>query len=87
MSKHKKNDDETSNFRAKTNKAIAELRSQNKKLTADAMASKKKTIASNRKKKKDAKRKYVSDKYTRIAGLQGLQGLQGLSPKANVSNG
>lgn len=81
ISKKKEND--TSTFRASTTKAIADLRSQNKKLTANAMANKKKTIAANRKKKKDAKRKYVSDKYTKIKGLQGLQGLQGLSLKTN----
>jgi hypothetical protein len=79
----KKKENDTSTFRESTTKAIADLRSQNKKLTADAIANKKKTKAANRKKKKDAKRKYVSDKYTKIKGLQGLQGLQGLSPKVN----
>ena len=74
----KKKENDTSTFRASTTKAIADLRLQNKKLTADAMANKNKTIAANRKNKKDAKRKYVSDKYTKITGLQGLQGLQGL---------
>ena len=69
---------DTSNFRNNTSKAIA-------KLTANAIARKKKTIASNTKRKKDLKRKYVSDKYTRIVGLQGLQGLQGLSPKNKKS--
>ena len=77
----KKKEKDTSTFRESTSKAIAELKSKNKKLTADAMANKNKTIAANRKNKKDAKRKYVSDKYTKIAGLQGLRGLQSLTSK------
>ena len=77
----KKKETDTSTFRESTFRAIAQLRSQNKKLTADAMSNKKKTIAANRKNKKAKRRKYVSDKYTKISGLQGLQGLQGLSPK------
>ena len=80
-SSSKKKENDTSTFRESTFKAIAELRSQNKKLTADAMANKKKTIVANRQNKKAKRRKYVSDKYTKIKGLQGLQGLQDLSPK------
>lgn len=76
---------DTSNFRNSTSKAIARLKLSNQKLTANAIAKKKKTIASNKKRKKDLKRQYVSDKYTRIVGLQGLQGLQGLSPKNKKS--
>ena len=49
------------------------------------MANKNKTIAANRKKAKSARRKNVTDKYTKIVGLQGLQGLQGLSPKRKKS--
>ena len=80
-SKKKKND--TLAFRNSTTKAIADLKSKNKKLTSEAMANKNKTIAANRKKAKSARRKNVTDKYTKITGLQGLQGLQGLSPKTN----
>ena len=81
MTDQEKKDNETSTFRESTFRAIAELRSQNKKLTANAMANKNKTIAANRKNKKAKRKKYVSDKYTKIKGLQCLQGLQGLSPK------
>jgi hypothetical protein len=80
MTDEEKKQDE-SNFRNSTAKAISALRASNKKLTDESVANKKKTLAANRKKKKDAKRKYVSDKYTKIAGLQGLQGLQPLTTK------
>lgn len=85
MTDEEKKENDTSTFRESTFRAISELRSQNKKLTANAMANRKKTIAANRKNKKAKRRKYVSDKYTQISGLQGLQGLQGLSPKTKKS--
>ena len=72
-------EEKTSNFRKKTAEAISDLRSQNKKLTSEAIANRKEKRAAAKKKRKDASRKRVSDKYTKIAGLQGLQGLQGLS--------
>lgn len=72
-------DEKTSNFRKKTAEAITELRSQNKKLTSEAIANRKEKRAAAKKKRRDASRKRVSDKYTKIAGLQGLQGLQGLA--------
>ena len=72
-------EEKTSNFRKKTAEAITELRSQNKKLTSEAIANRKEKRAAAKKKRKDASRKRVSDKYTKIAGLQGLQGLQGLA--------
>jgi len=72
-------EEKTSNFRKKTAEAISDLRSQNKKLTSEAIANKKKKRAAAKKKRKDAKRERVSEKYTKIAGLQGLQGLQGLA--------
>ena len=74
MPEDKKKADETSNFRNATTKAIADLRLKNKRLNDNAIANKKK-------KARSAKQKAVSDKYTKIAGLQGLQGLQRLSPK------
>lgn len=80
MTEEEKRQDE-SNFRNRTAKAISELRASNKKLTDDAVANEKKTLAAKRKSKKDARRKYVSEKYTRITGLQGLQGLQPLTTK------
>lgn len=72
-------EEKTSNFRKKTAEAISDLRSQNKKLTSEAIANRKEKRAAAKKKRKDASRKRVSDKYTKIAGLQGLQGLQGLA--------
>tara|TARA_R100001463_G_scaffold28926_1_gene66087 strand:- start:937 stop:1182 length:246 start_codon:yes stop_codon:yes gene_type:complete len=72
-------EEKTSNFRKKTAEAITELRSQNKKLTSEAIANRKEKRAAAKKKRRDASRKRVSDKYTKIAGLQGLQGLQGLA--------
>ena len=77
----KKKENATSTFRNSTTKAISDLKAKNKKLTSEAMANKNKTIAANRKKARSAKRKKVTEKYTRISGLQGLQGLQGLSQK------
>jgi hypothetical protein len=72
-------EEKTSNFRKKTAEAISDLRSQNKKLTSEAIANRKEKRAAAKKKRRDASRKRVSDKYTKIAGLQGLQGLQGLA--------
>ena len=77
----KKKEKDTSTFRESTAKAIANLKAENKKLTSNAMANKNKTIAANRKKIKAKRRQYVSDKYTKIAGLQGLRGLQSLTSK------
>jgi hypothetical protein len=79
----KKKENETSTFRQSTANAIADLRSQNKKLTSEAIANRKAKRAAAKKKRKDAKRKRVSDKYIKIAGLQGLQGLQGLTTTKN----
>ena len=72
-------EEKTSNFRQSTANAIADLRSQNKKLTSEAIANRKEKRAAAKKKRKDAKKRRVSEKYTKIAGLQGLQGLQGLT--------
>jgi hypothetical protein len=76
-------EEKTSNFRKKTADAISDLKSQNKKLTSEAIANRKEKRAAAKKKRKDARRKRVSDKYTKIAGLQGLQGLQGLTTTKN----
>ena len=76
-------EEKTSNFRKKTADAISDLKSQNKKLTSEAIANKKEKRAAAKKKRKDARRKRMSDKYTKIAGLQGLQGLQGLTKTKN----
>ena len=76
-------EEKTSNFRKKTADAISDLKSQNKKLTSEAIANRKEKRAAAKKKRKDARRKRMSDKYTKIAGLQGLQGLQGLTTTKN----
>ena len=76
-------EEKTSNFRQSTANAIADLKSQNKKLTSEAIANRKEKRAAAKKKRKDAKRKKVSEKYTKIAGLQSLQGLQGLTTTKN----
>lgn len=80
MTDEEKKQDEL-NFRNATAKAIDELNKSNKKLTNESVANKKRTIASNRSNKKKIRRQAVTDKYTRIAGLQGLQGLQSLRKK------
>ena len=77
----KKKENETSTFRQSTANAIADLKSQNKKLTSEAIANRKAKRAAVKKKRKETSRKRVSDKYTKIIGLQGIQGLQGISPK------
>ena len=72
-------DEETSNFRNSTLKALERLRLQNEALTAQANLNKQKTLAYEREQKKKKKREALSAKITNVTGLEGLQSLQGLA--------
>lgn len=72
-------DEETSNFRNSTLKALERLRLQNEALTTQANLNKQKTLAYEREQKKKKKREELSAKITNVTGLAKLAGLQGLT--------